>query len=213
MKYKYRYKALVIDDEVQIATVCNAYKKKIKFDCDIDIEFDVINNENDYDSNKLYDILLIDYDLKKGYSKNLMGDDIIRNFRMQNSVSKIVFYSSSFIYDPETRNYDLQLPHKDIFELINNYGVNFIAYKNNFEMMIDVIKKCCENIDILSQLLIKLAEEYKKEEILITYNNLQGNEVGVESLIDDLLRDTEEGKNFRKKVTKTILSTLLNYKY
>ncbi|GAA0759024.1 hypothetical protein [Clostridium sartagoforme] len=210
---KYKYNALVIDDEVQIKILCNTYKKKLKVDYNIDIEFDVINNESDYDSNKIYDILLIDYDLKKGYSENVMGDDIIRKFRMKNSVSKIVFYSSSFIYDTDNRNYDLQLPHKDIFELINNYGVNYIAYKNNFPMMIDVIKKCCENIDVLSQLLIKLTSEYKEEGIEITYNNLQGNEVMVESLIDDLLKDTDEGKNFRKQVTETILSTLLNYKY
>ncbi|WP_242396702.1 hypothetical protein [Clostridium butyricum] len=210
---KYKFKALVIDDEVQIKVLCETYKKKLRIDYDIDIEFEVINDECNYDDSKLYDILLVDYDLKKGYSKNLMGDDIIRKFREKNSVSKIVFYSSSFIYDLEERTYQLPLSHKDIFELINDYGVDYIAYKNNFEMMIDVIKKCCDKSDILSQLLLKLLEEYSKEEIEITYNNVHGNEIEITSLRDDLLRDTYEGKNFRKQVIETILSTLLNYKY
>ncbi len=210
---KYKFKALVIDDENQINKLCDSYEKILKMKYDIDIEFDVIENENDYDANKLYDILLIDYDLKKGYSQNMMGDDIIKEFRKKNTISKIVFYSSSFIYDPENRTFDLQLPDRDIFELINDYGIDYIAYKNNLNMMIDVIKKCCDKTDILSQLLIKLVEEYGKENIEITYNNLNGNEVMVTSLIDDLLRDTDEGKQFRKQVIETILSTLLNYKY
>lgn len=210
---RYKFKALVIDDEVQIESLCNSYKKKLKFDYGIDIDFDVIINESNYDENKLYDILLVDYDLTKGYSQTLNGSDIIRKFREKNTVSKIIFYSSSFIYDPDNRNYSLDLYPKDIFELINDYGIDYIAYKNNFDMMIKVIKKSCDTTDILSQLLLRMFNEYEKEDIQISYKNADGKEIPLTSLINELLMDTEEGKRFRNQVTETILSTILEFKY
>lgn len=209
----YEYKALVIDDEVQVRAMCDAYKKKLKLMYNININFEVINEDSQYNDKKNYDILLVDYDLQKGYSDKLMGDDIIKRFREKNSISKIIFYSSSFVYDTETREYNLRLPHKDIFDLINKYNIDRIAYKNNFEMMIEVIRSCCEKVDLIPQILMKVINEYKNEGIEITYNKASGEEINVTSLLQDIKNDTEEGKRFKQQIIETIFSVLLNYKY
>lgn len=209
---EYNFKALVIDDEVQILSAFNAYERYLEKD-GIHIDFDVINNEKNYDEKKPYDILLVDYDLKKGYSQKVMGDDFIQKFRKTNRISKVIFYSSSFSYDDVEKKYSLPFSTKQIFSLVNELKVDRIAYKNNFNMMVDVIKSCCEEIDILPVLLTKMVSKYKDADIKVRYTNSEGEEINVTELIDELLNDSKEGRIFREKITDTIMSVLFNFEY
>lgn len=209
----YLYKALVIDDEIQMKETFDSYKKRLKETYNINIDFTVINNEAQYDEALTYDILLVDYDLTKGYSDKLMGDDLIKKFRERNKISKVIFFSSSFKYRPDERKYDFPFKGKTAFELINILKVDRIADKNNLQMMIDVMKSCCEEVDVVPIVLAKLLSDYKKEDIAVSYTNISGDEIDATVLLDDLLNDSVEGRNFRKKVTDMVLSVLLKYKY
>lgn len=209
----YKYRALVIDDEVQIDQNCTIYKKYLKLNYNIDIDFDVINRENEYNENKPYDILLVDYDLKKGFCSDnkFMGDLFIKKFRENNKISKVIFYSSAFRYD--TKKYDFPFSDKDTFDLINNLQIDRIADKNNFYMMIEVIKSCCEKIDVLPVLLSRLISEYGEEDIKITYTNKDGTDIPLSEILNDILQDNDQGKKFREQIIDTVLSVILKFHY
>jgi len=209
---EYVYKVLVIDDEVQIKAACNSYRKYLN-QSNIDIQFDIINNEANYNEKEPYDILMVDYDLKKGYSDKIMGDKFIKKFRQKNRISKVIFYSSSFEFDEDNKKYKFPFSPKQCFELINIMQIDRIAYRNNFNMMVDVIKSCCEQLDILPIVLSRVLDDYKKEDIGVSYTNLKGEEINATVLVEDIMNDTLEGKYFREKLTNTVLSVLLNYKY
>jgi len=211
----YIYNILVIDDEKQIKDTCAIYKKYLKSKFDLEVKFDVINSEAEYNESVPYDVLLVDYDLKKGFSLNdkLMGDEFIKKFRENNKISKVIFYSSAFKYRPNEPNYDFPFEKREAFDLINNLQIDRIADKNNFEMMLEVIKSCCERVDVLPILLSKIVEEYEKEEIKVSYTNIQGQEVLLSELLIDIINDNEQGKAFRKNIIDTVLSVILNFKY
>ncbi|QZY56486.1 hypothetical protein [Crassaminicella profunda] len=211
----YKYRALVIDDEIQIKSVCDTYAQYLKELHDIDIKFDIANNESEYDETKPYDILLVDYNLKKSFNfanKNT-GDGFIEKFRTKNRVSKVIFYSSSFVYNQDKGKYTFPFEGKEAFDLINKLQIDRIVPKDNFDMMIEVIESCCKQMDILPLTLTKLLKEYRSEDIHINYTNKAGEEIEITDLINELLNDTEEGRNFRERILKTVFSVLLNVNY
>lgn len=211
----YNYNILVIDDEKQMIATCEVYRKMLIKKHNLLVNFDVINSESDYKAKVPYDILLVDYDLKKGFSldNKLMGDEFIKRFREHNKISKVIFFSSSFKYDEEKEKYDFPFKPKEAFNLINDLQIDRIADKNNFFMMIDVIRSCCERVDVLPVLLSKLLEEYKEEDIEVTYTKTNGEEILLTNLLDDVINDNEQGKIFRKEIIDTVLSVILNFKY
>lgn len=209
----YYFKALVIDDEVQMKDTLDIYKQYLSTKHNVNVDFELINNESQFNIKKPYDLLLVDYDLKKGFSKTTqLGDEFIHEFRKINKVSRIIFYSSSFIYNQRNK-YELPLATKEIFNLINNLKINKIADKNNFDLMIDVIKDCCDDMDILPLMLSKFVSEYKKMDITMSYTNSKGEDMEVQDLISDLLNDSLEGRHFRKQLTETMINTLLKFRY
>ncbi|PCN43182.1 hypothetical protein B9C88_17175 [Brevibacillus laterosporus] len=211
----YNFKALVIDDLPQQASTFETYKKYLKRKENIDIEFKVIHNESQYDENEPYDILLVDYNLRHGFfnCEKQLGNEFIESFRKKNKICKVIFYSSEFYYSPNNKKYKIPLADKDLFDLINDLQVDKIASKDNFNMMIQVIKECCMQLDILPLLLSRTLSEYKKKDITVSYTNLQGEEIDLSTLLDDIVHDNEQGKQFRKQIMDTILTVLFNYKY
>lgn len=211
----YVFKALVIDDQVQIAGIFETYKKVLKKIHNLDIDFTIVNNEADYNSDEPYDILMVDYNLKHGFynSDKQLGNEFIEVFRKKNNVSKVIFYSSEFEYNTEKRKYKFPFADKDIFDLINVLGVDKVTAKHNFDMNIEVIKDTCEQMDILPLILSRTLAEYKKNDIQVSYTNNNGEEIEVSTLFKDLLNDNEHGKQFRKEIIETVLTVLFKYKY
>lgn len=211
---KYVFQALAIDDEPQMIDYFNVIKQFLLDIYQIQINFDVIHEEKDYQREKSYDILLIDYDLKRGYSvKKQQGNEVIKEFRKYNRISKVIFYSSSFVYSDEKKNYVIALPVKEIYDLINDYQINKIASKENFDMMVKVIKECCAELDILPLILVRMLSHYKKAGIETIYTNSKGDEIDANGLIDEIMNDNEEGKKFREKFTEAVLNTMFDFKY
>ncbi|MBP2002389.1 hypothetical protein J2Z69_003462 [Paenibacillus shirakamiensis] len=211
----YKYKILVVDDESLIAANFEKFSKDLKKKSNLDVGFTIIQNENQYDINEPYDILMVDYNLRKGFfnSSKQLGSEFIETFRSRNQISKIIFYSSEFEYHPVLRKYKFPFSTKEVFELINIWQVDKIASKNNYEMMVEVIADCCKQMDLLPMVLSKTLNEYRKNDIGLAYTNTKGEDIEVTDLFNDLLNDSEEGKHFREQVIKTVLSVLLNYKY
>lgn len=212
---EYKFQVLVVDDDPQIKNNFNAYKKYLIKNHDLDVNFTVINNESEFNLNIPYDILMVDYNLKHGFfnSAKQMGNEFIEEFRKKNRVSKIIFYSSEFEYNNETKKYKFPLPDREIFELINDLKVDKISSKSNFEMMVEVIKDCCEDLDIISLILSRTLSEYEANDISVNYTNKKGEDIEVSTLLKDILFDNEQGKEFKKRVIETVLSVLFKYKY
>lgn len=209
----YIFKALVIDDEPLVINTCRSYKNHLE-DRGINIDFDVANNEEQFDPERPYDILLVDYDLKKGFAKyGQLGDDLIIKFRERNKVSKIIFYSSSFKYKPDEEEFEFPFEGQTAFDLINDLQIDRIADKENFDMMLDVIQSCCGQIDYLPVMLSELLLDYDTNGIEVSYTDSRGVDISLDNLIRELLNDTKEGKHFKKQILDTMLSTLFNYQY
>lgn len=211
----YKYKVLVVDDEGLISAIFDKYSKDLKRRSGLDVQFSIIQNETQYNINEPFDILMVDYNLKKGFfnSSKQLGTEFIQMFREKNRISKVIFYSSEFEYHPVTRKYKFPFSTKEVFDLINVWQVDKIASKNNYEMMIEVIEDCCKQIDLLPIILSKILSEYRENEISLAYTNIKGEDIDITSLLNDLLIDTEEGKYFREQIIKTVLTVLFKYKY
>jgi hypothetical protein len=211
----YQYKVLVVDDESLIVASFEKFSKDLKKKSDLDVTFTIIQNESEYDSNEPFDILMVDYNLRKGFfnSSKQLGNEFIEMFRKRNQVSKIIFYSSEFEYHNGLKKYKMPFNTKEIFELINEWRVDKIASKNNYDMMVRVIEECCNQIDLLPMVLSKTLNQYRKNDINIGYTNLDGEDMDVSTLFNELLNDSQEGRHFREQVIKTVLTVLLNYRY
>lgn len=207
----YTYKVLVIDDETLIESLCEKYKKTLKKK-GLEIEFSIIRDEQGYNPEIPYDLLMVDYNLKHGFSTQL-GNQFISMFRVHNKMSQVIFYSSEFEFKEMERKYKVPLKAKTIFELINELKINKIADKNNYNMMINVIEDCCKSMDPIPSILSRMMDEYNREGIDITYINSKGDELGADSVAKNILVDNEEGKKFKEDIIKTIFSVMLNYKY
>lgn len=212
---EYKFKALVIDDIPQIAESFKIYKQYLKVRRNIEIDFKVISNEEEYDDNETFDILLVDYNLKHGFftSDKALGNEFIEQFREKNKISKVIFYSSEFEYNKETKRYKLPLAVKEIFDLINILKVDKIVAKDNFDMMLDVIEQCCNELDVIPLILSRTIVEYERQDIDISYTNLNGQDVKISSLLSDIIEDNEQGKAFKEQLVQTVMTVLLNYKY
>jgi hypothetical protein len=211
----YKFQILVVDDDPQIKHNFNSYKKFLIKKHGLDVDFTVINNESEHNQNIPYDILMVDFNLRHGFfnSSKQLGNEFIEMFRERNRVSKVIFYSSEFEYNNETKKYKFPLVDKEIFEVINKLQVDKIASKSNFEMMIQVIKECCEDLDVISLILSKTLREYKANDISVNYTNIEGKDIELSSLFEDILFDNEQGKEFKKRVIETVLTVLFKYKY
>lgn len=211
----YKFKALVVDDMPQMVKSFDIYQKYLKVKKNIDIDFKAIHSEEDYDENEAFDILLVDYNLKHGFFNNdkTLGNQFIESFRKKNKISKIIFYSSEFEYDVDAKRYKFNFPAKEIFNLINDLQVDKIAAKDNFNMMLEVIAECCEELDIVPLILSRTLSQYKEKDISVTYTDLEGEEIEVASLLEDIIKDSKRGRAFKEQLVETVMTVLFNYKY
>jgi hypothetical protein len=212
---EYKFQVLVVDDDLQIKHNFISYEKILMKKYNLMVEFTVINNEKEYMEGVPYDILMVDYNLKHGFfnSKKQLGNEFIEMFRKKNKVSKVIFYSSEFEYSIDTKKFNFPLADKEIFELINKLQIDKVAAKSNFDMMIQVIKECCEELDIITLLLSRTLKNYETNDISVNYTNIEGKDIEISSLLTDVLNDNAEGKEFKKRVIDTVLSMLFKYKY
>lgn len=207
----YNYKALVVDDELQINEVFIDYGHQLK-EKGLNITFDIINKESEYREEKPYDLLLIDYKLESAFLVGT-GEKFIAEFRKRNLISKVILYSSSFIYEPSRSNYDFYFKDKETFDIFNNKRIDKIVAKANTEMMIDAIVDSLKDVDILAPVLVKVLTDYKEKGIEVEFLDSSENIKSVSELIDSLILDNQEGRNFREKILQTILTLFLKSKF
>lgn len=213
---EYVFQALVVDDESQMNGYFDVIKMELK-DAGIDINFDIARDEKAYQefiNSKNYDLLLFDFNLTRGYSIDKPhGNEFIKEFRKDNRISKIIFYSSSFIYLDAKKKYSIGLPEKEIYDLINDFQVDKIVSRENISMMKKAIKDCCEELDILPVMLTKMLLQYKKAGITTMYIDSNGEEIDANELISEIMKDKNEGRLFKERFTKAILNTVFSFKY
>ncbi|MDF2606233.1 MAG: hypothetical protein K0S34_423 [Bacillales bacterium] len=212
----YIYKILVADDEPQMNATVNVYKKLLKHRYNLDVEFKVINTEAEYDETESFDILMVDYNLARGFydhSEKVLGDEFIKKFRSKNSISLVIFYSSEFEYNEKDGHYVFPYAKKEIYELINDLRVDKISSRNNSDMMINVIKQCCEELDVFALIISKQVQKYLDNDIEATFTLNDGSEISLLNLLHELKIDSDKGRDFRKSVLETVFTTILNIKY
>lgn len=206
----YKYNALVIDDEPQIHTIFDTCKKILHDKYDLNIDFFIINNHNDFNTEIDYDILLVDYNLEKRFSlpdKSTTGDYYINFVRERNKFCRIIFYSSQFIYSERKKS--INLPDDLMYKLINEYNVNSIVSKNNITQLIEELKNNCEQIDFLPLVLSKIYDEYKNVGLNFDYM-IDGEEIKSENMKKNILLNNNIGKKFRQQLFESFIQKYIN---
>lgn len=160
---------------------------------------------------------MVDYNLRNGFFEDetmSMGTDFINDFRKNNMINKIIFYSTEFRYDLSTRIPDIQLniSQKEYYELINNYKIDAIVPKNNTEMLVNMIENCIKNLDPISKFLRKTLNKFSKDSDLLYYE-AGGSEYTIAQLLEEYQKDSEVGKEFGENLLETIATLLLEYRY
>ncbi len=207
---KRKYRALAIDDDIQMSHYFNSIAKMVNSSYGYEIEFDTVNNDTQYNSKIPYDILLVDYNLRNGFVDYEDGKDFIRIFRQVNRVSKVIFYSSEFEYEERAGNIKIPLKPEDIYDLINLYKIDGLVSKNNLNMMRDVLKDACESIDIITSALFSTISRYPKTDF--EFMGPDGSLITAEEMIGHLLSDSETSKKFKEQIIDTIFTLFMSIK-
>lgn len=212
---EYIYNILVLDDMVDIKEVFEIYKDHIREKSGYKVEFHLVSNEDElkkFESIK-FDIVMIDYDLSQGLFKTTDGNEWVRTVRQKNGVCKIIFYSSEFEYSESNRaKCRLKLSSKEIFDLVNEYKVDAIVSKNNFEMLINCIIDNIKNVDPISKLLIEMRQQYSYLGEIFYYE-IDGERISLDRLLNEYQSDTRIGKEFGKELAKTLASGVMTIDY
>lgn len=212
------YKVLVVDDHKEIESSFQLYSMELE-DRGLNVKFDIVSTIGYFEEKKdeQFDILMVDYNLRNGFFEDetmSMGTDFINDFRKNNMINKIIFYSTEFRYDLSTRIPDIQLniSQKEYYELINNYKIDAIVPKNNTEMLVNMIEKCIKNLDPISKFLRKTLNKFSKDSDLLYYE-AGGSEYTIAQLLEEYQKDSEVGKEFGENLLETIATLLLEYRY
>ena len=212
------YKVLVVDDHKEIESSFQLYSMELE-DRGLNVKFDIVSTIGDFEEKKdeQFDILMVDYNLRNGFFEDetmSMGTDFINDFRKNNMINKIIFYSTEFRYDLSTRIPDIQLniSQKEYYELINNYKIDAIVPKNNTEMLVNMIENCIKNLDPISKFLRKTLNKFSKDSDLLYYE-AGGSEYTIAQLLEEYQKDSEVGKEFGENLLETIATLLLESRY
>ena len=214
----YTYKVLVIDDNRDMSLNFEPYMDFLQ-DEGYFTKFDLVSSNVEFKSINVldYDILMVDYNLKQGFfsnSNNSMGTDFLRTFRKENRVSKIIFYSSEFTYDKDNRtNNQIRLSPTEIFQLINDFKVDFIVPKNNFNLVVKTIGECINDLDVIAKLLINLSQKFEGDDEHLIYSSPDGKDFTVKELLRGYLSDSDDGRQFREQLLSTVATVLFKYEY
>ncbi len=209
----YNFKCSVIDDEIEEITERLSYAETMLLeDHNIKVDMEV---SQDISKDKLrsdYDILLIDYDLSK--KSKLDGDVIISEIRKRNRIVKIIFYSSKFTYNEESKKFKfVGVSDNTIYKIINQWKVDKVIPKNNLNILVSSIKECCEEFDITLLGLYKSIEKYIKEGIKVNYRLKNGKELSNNELLNELKKDSTKSKEIRDKISKFTITNILDFEY
>lgn len=212
------YKILVIDDHREIASSFQLYSLRLE-DRGLIVNFDIVSTIRDFEEkrNEQFDILMVDYNLRNGFFEDetkSKGTDFINDFRRNNMINKIIFYSTEFEYDESTRipNIKLNISPKEYYELINKYKVDAIVPKSNTEMLVDRIEDCIKNLDPISKFLRNTLDKFAEDSTLLYYE-VAGQEYTITQLLTEYQKDTEVGKKFGENLLETVATLLLDYRY
>ncbi|MGT2949983.1 hypothetical protein BU202_01495 [Streptococcus cuniculi] len=213
-----KYRVLVIDDHRDIERSFQLYALRLE-DKGFLVTFEIASTITEFvqKKNERYDILMVDYNLRNGFfdedSKSL-GTDFISDFRKNNMISKIIFYSTEFRYNVSAQPKDIQLniSPKEYYELINNYKIDAIVPKNNTPMLVDRIEDCIKNLDPISKFLRSTMDKFSEDADLLYYE-VDGHDYTITQVLEEYQKATEIGKKFGENFLETIATVLLDYRY
>lgn len=212
------YKVLVIDDHKEIESSFPLYSMELK-DRSLNVKFDIVSTIGDFEGKKgeQFDILMVDYNLRNGFFEDermSMGTDFINDFRKNNMINKIIFYSTEFRYNVLARTQDIQLniSPKEYYDLINNYKIDAIVPKDNTDMLVDRIEDCIKNLDPISKFLMSTMDRFSEDKDLLYYE-VDGVDYTITQVLEEYQKDTDVGKKFGESLLETVATMLLDYRY
>jgi len=204
------YKILVIDDLPDIIIYFKDIKEIFEErNLGIHLEFEYEHHVDKLDISKPYDIVMFDFNFSGGRvvskERNKTGLHLIKNYRLKNKQTKIIFYSSSFNINSADQ---ITLKHKDYFEMINELNIFKLIYKNDSESTLLAIEEAIRELDIIMTSLEKMSDDYS--ELNLTFDS-QSSELSLEELIYEIKMDTNEGREFRKNIVELITNYMAKF--
>lgn len=213
-----KYKILVIDDHPEIRHSFPLYELKLR-DKGFESEFHIVSSIVEFEklTKEFFDILMVDYNLRNGFfsdGKKSEGTDFIADFRKNNMINKIIFYSTDFKYNSNGLNQETQLeiPKKEYYDLINKYRIDAIVPKDNTEMIVEMIKNCIQNLDPIIKFLRNTRDKFEKNGDSLYYT-VGETEYTISQLLEEYQKDTKIGKKFGEELLETVSTLLLDYRY
>ena len=160
---------------------------------------------------------MFDYNLRNGFftdGKKSEGTYFIADFRKNNMINKIIFYSTDFKYNSNGLSSEVQLdiPKKEYYDLINKYRIDAIVPKDNTEMIVEMIKNCIQNLDPIIKFLRNTRDKFEQNGDSLYYT-VGETEYTISQLLEEYQKDTEIGKKFGKELLETVSTLLLDYRY
>lgn len=208
MSSEYVFQVMVVDDENHISEIFEYYRMVLEKKHGYKITCEFVNEMSKFDPEKPYDLVMMDYNLGRNFSES-NGLELIKKYRETNKIGKVIFYSSEFNPDKIGKIFSM----KDFLLMINTLHIDKVLYRNDKSMMLEGILDCLDKMDVLPQLLSNQILLNIKNNIESTFTNENGEEIDVRYLLPEILRDSGTGREFKEKLTKTIVSTLFNHKY
>lgn len=211
---------LIVDDSKNIGMDLKQYNsifKKMKNDTDInDIDYELIfYHEEIYGeainllkSTKVFDVLLIDYDLSSaGNSKD--GKDLVTEIRTSiNKHCKIIFYTMgelSTVFPDRQKLIDLfnQGIYKFLSKDLRTNSQKIYGSKTH-QLRVEAIIEAIENIDYvqlaLEKYFIKFEAIIQDEKILI-----DGKQFEIKEIIDSIKRDDDTGRKYKRNLAESLI--------
>ncbi|MEG6512520.1 hypothetical protein V6C32_11410 [Desulforamulus ruminis] len=164
-------------------------------------------------SDKIFDVVLIDYDLSMGGSGKT-GDELVKSIRESiNKHCKIIFYTMS----------NLQEVFPDRNDLVNLFNLGIYKFVTKDlktqnpkrygppanQLRVEAIIEAIESIDIVQLALERYFQKYlslTNEDIIY----VDGEDYSIEDIINAIRKDLPVGKSFRENLMQSVLiDTLL----
>ncbi|MCS7460835.1 hypothetical protein N0M98_11840 [Paenibacillus doosanensis] len=203
-----QYKILVIDDMTEIVEYFEDIKEILAYE-NIKVEFEYMHNVNDFSVEKPYDILMFDCNFNAArYDadiRNKVGFNLIKQYRQNNTRTKIIFYSSSFNIDEP---HQIPFNHKHYFEIINELNVYRLVYKNDSRATVKAIKEAINDLDIIMISLEKMASDYDELNMKFELND---GDITLNDLIYEMRMDGENAEKFRRDVVDLITNYMSKF--
>ncbi len=203
---------LVIDDLEDVESIFEVLKDELGYAGYL-VNFEFLHQAPDekFNITKPYDILLFDCYFP-GSNLIKFNDDkakkaglsLIEKFRGKNFRTKVIFYSSTFDIENGKTPFDA----KDFLSIINELNV-FRMVDKKPEKIEEAIKDAINELDVIMTCMEDIYREYIDDDV--TYE-LNGKEITIKDLLDQLKIGGPESEKFRKNVIESTLLYLMKFK-